>query len=66
MFLVLHIKRMKWKTRHRKEEWNIRCAFDQKEGHKLGQLTTGQTVTVQGNYDGYKKNILLRDCVLVH
>ncbi len=48
----------------KKEAWNVRCSFDKKDGHKLNRLTAGQTVTVQGQYDGYNKNILMRDCVL--
>ena len=48
-----------------KEVWSVRCAFDKKQGSKLDRLTAGQTVTVQGEYDGYKRNILMRDCILV-
>jgi len=46
------------------QEWHVRCTFDKKDGPELNRLTTGQTVTVQGKYDGYRINILLRDCVL--
>jgi len=49
----------------KKEQWNVRCTFDRKYGAQLNRLTTGQTVTVQGEYDGYKMNILMKDCVLV-
>ena len=49
----------------KKEQWNVRCTFDKKYGPQLNRLTTGQTVTAQGKYDGYKVNILMRDCVLV-
>ena len=49
----------------KKEQWNVRCTFDKKYGAQLNRLTTGQTVTVRGKYDGYKVNILMRDCVLV-
>jgi len=49
----------------KKEEWNVRCTFDRKQGAKLNRLTPEQTVTVQGKYDGYKVNILLKECVLV-
>ncbi len=49
----------------KKEEWNVRCTFDKKHAPKLNRLTAGQTVTVQGEYDGYRINILMRDCVLV-
>jgi len=49
----------------KKEEWNVRCTFDKEHGAKLNRLTAGQAVTVQGKYDGYRINILMRDCVLV-
>ena len=49
----------------KKEEWNVRCTFDKKGGPKLNRLTEGQTVTVQGKYDSYARNILMSDCVLV-
>ena len=49
----------------KREEWNVRCTFGRKDGPKLDHLTTGQTVTVQGKYDGYKKNILMNDCTLI-
>jgi len=45
---------------------NARCTFDKKYGPELSQLTAGQTVTVQGKYDGSIIDISLRDCVLVH
>ena len=50
----------------KKEERFVRCTFDKKYGPELNRLTAGQTVTVQGKYDGYRINILMRDCVLVH
>ena len=49
----------------KKEQWNVRCTFDRKYGAQLDRLTTGQSVTAQGKYEGYKVNILMRDCVLV-
>ncbi len=49
----------------KKEESNVRCVFDKKHGPELSRVTTGQTVTVQGKYDGYAMNILVTDCVLV-
>jgi len=49
----------------KKEEWNVRCTFDKKDVPELNRLTAGQTVTVQGKYDGYKMHIRMRDCVLV-
>jgi len=44
---------------------NVRCVFDKQHGPELDQLTTGQTVTVQGKYDGSIMDICMRDCVLV-
>ena len=49
----------------KKEQWNVRCTFDKKYGPQLNRLAAGQTVTVRGEYNGYKANILMKDCVLV-
>ena len=49
----------------KREEWSVRCTFARENVNKLNQLATGETVTVQGKYDGYRKNILMRDCDLV-
>ena len=49
----------------KKEQWNVRCIFDKKYGSQLNRLAAGQTVTAQGKYNGYKANILIKDCVLV-
>ncbi len=43
---------------------NIRCVFDQEHGAELNQLTTGQTVTVLGKYDGSIIDIRMSNCVL--
>ena len=48
-----------------RREWHIRCTFDKKQAPELNRLTAGQVVTVQGKYDGYKINILMRDCALL-
>ncbi len=45
--------------------WSVRCSFDKESISQLNQLSKGQVVTVQGKYDGYGKNIILKDCVLV-
>ncbi len=45
--------------------WHVRCIFDREYGSRLQRLGSGQTVTVQGNYAGYERNILLKDCALV-
>lgn len=44
---------------------HVRCVFNRQHGPELDQLTTGQTVTVQGTYDGSIMDIRMRDCVLV-
>jgi len=44
---------------------NVRCTFGREHASQLTRLTAGQTVTVQGKYDGYEKNIILKDCLLV-
>jgi hypothetical protein len=45
---------------------SVRCVFDKRYRPELNQLTRGQTVTVQGKYDGSIIDISLRDCMLVH
>ncbi len=47
------------------EKWNVRCTFDKTHELELERLIAGQTVTIQGKYDGYRTNILMRDCALV-
>ena len=49
----------------KKEQWNVRCKFDKKHRPQLNRLAAGQTVTAQGKYNGYRVNILMKDCVLV-
>ncbi|MFC2001161.1 hypothetical protein ACFLUZ_01500 [Chloroflexota bacterium] len=49
----------------REELWNVRGTFARQYGPELNRLTTGQTVTALGKYDGYERNILLKDCILV-
>lgn len=44
---------------------SARCMFDKKDADELNQLTKGQTVTVQGKYDGSLINTRIVDCVLV-
>ncbi|MFC1932974.1 hypothetical protein ACFLXU_05030 [Chloroflexota bacterium] len=45
---------------------NVRCEFYRTQAAALKKLTAGQTVAVQGTYDGSVINIRMRDCVLVH
>jgi len=46
--------------------WNVRCTFDEKHGSGLKKLTSGETATVQGEYAGYERNIILKNCVLTN
>ncbi len=45
--------------------WSLRCTFERENGKALSGLQEGQAVKVQGTYDGYGKNIIFKDCVLV-
>jgi len=44
---------------------NVRCMFDKGHGEELNELTKGETVTVQGKFDGSIVELRIRDCVLV-
>ncbi len=44
---------------------SVRCVFGSRSGRGLGKLTAGQTVTVQGRYEGTITDVSLRDCSLV-
>ena len=46
-------------------EWKVSCTFGKDREKELRQLIPEQMVTVQGNYDGYRVNVQMRDCVLV-
>jgi len=43
----------------------VRCVFDSESGPALSQLEPGQTVTIQGRYDGSMIDISLKECRLV-
>ncbi|MFC1982687.1 hypothetical protein ACFLV5_02755 [Chloroflexota bacterium] len=45
--------------------WNVRCTFDKEYGAELRRITKGQLLTVRGEYSGYERNILMKDCILV-
>ena len=49
----------------KKVSWSVRCTFDKENSSKLSRLSEGQEVAVRGKYDGYGKNIIFKDCVLV-
>ena len=44
--------------------WSVRCVFGPSELSQMSRLSEGETVTMRGKYDGYSKNIILKDCVL--
>ena len=44
---------------------SIRCVFDEKYASALGQLTIGETITIQGQYDGSIITIRMKDCSIV-
>ena len=45
---------------------SVRCVFNREYGPELTGLIMGQTVTVQGKYDGSIIDISMRNCVLIH
>lgn len=49
----------------KKLTWSLRCAFDKDESAKLTRLDEGQAVALRCKYDGYSKNIIFKDCVLL-
>ncbi len=49
----------------KKMVWSVRCSFEKEAMSPMNRLKEGQTVTMQGKYDGYGKNILFKECVLV-
>jgi DNA-directed RNA polymerase subunit RPC12/RpoP len=49
----------------KRENWSVRCTFGSEHGPQLTRLSPGQTETVQGQYAGYERNIILKDCALV-
>lgn len=44
--------------------WSIRCVFGPQELARMSRLNEGEAVTMRGKYDGYSKNVILKDCVL--
>ena len=45
-------------------KWNVRCTFEKQYSSQLNRLTQGQVVTVQGEYGGYERNIIMKNCVV--
>jgi hypothetical protein len=48
-----------------KMTWGLRCTFNKEGSSQLASLKEGEAVAVQGKYEGYSKNIIFKDCVLV-
>jgi hypothetical protein len=49
----------------RKGLWGVRCGFGKESSPQMSRLSEGQTIALRGRYDGYSKNIIFKDCVLV-
>jgi hypothetical protein len=45
--------------------WSARCTFNRESASQFSRLNEGETVSVSGSYDGYSKNILFKDCIIV-
>ncbi len=48
-----------------KGSWSVRCVFDKSAVPQLIRLDEGREVSVRGLYDGFSKNLILKDCQLV-
>lgn len=48
-----------------KGQWNVRCTFDKQHALQLKRLTERDMVTIQGQYGGYERNIIMRDCAVI-
>jgi hypothetical protein len=46
-------------------DWKVSCTFSKKHEGELRRLEEEKMVTVQGNYDGYRANVQMRDCGIV-
>jgi hypothetical protein len=49
----------------KKMTWGLRCTFNKEGASQVARLQEGEAVAVQGKYEGYSKNIIFKDCVLV-
>jgi hypothetical protein len=52
-------------TGARRVAWSARCQFDKEAAGPIGRLTEGQAIALKGKYDGYGKNIIFKECVLI-
>ncbi len=48
-----------------KGAWTVRCQFGKESSPQMSRLSEGQPVAVRGKYDGFSKNVIFKDCVLV-
>ncbi|MCJ7605012.1 MAG: OB-fold putative lipoprotein [Dehalococcoidales bacterium] len=48
----------------KKGAWSVRCVFEKAAVNQLAHLEKGQPAAIQGKYDGFSKNIILKDCTL--
>ena len=46
------------------EAWSVRCGFEKADATGLTRVQEGQDVQVSGRYDGFSKNIILKECRL--
>jgi len=44
--------------------WGVRCEFQKSAGPTLTRVQEGQAIRVRGNYDGFSKNIIFKECQL--
>jgi hypothetical protein len=61
----LDIRYIMLKGSARKMMWGLRCTFNKEESSKASRLNEGEPVMVRGKYDGFSKNIMFKDCVVI-
>jgi hypothetical protein len=61
----LDIRYIVLKGSARKMMWGQRCTFNKEESSKASRLNEGEPVMVRGKYDGFSKNIMFKDCVVI-
>jgi hypothetical protein len=61
----LDIRYIMLASKRQKMTWGLRCTFNKEESSKISRVQEGQEVAVEGKYDGYSKNIIFKDCVLI-
>jgi len=61
----LEIRYITLKGTGRNMMWSLRCTFNREDAAKASRLNEGEAVMVRGKYDGFSKNIMVKDCVVV-